>query len=360
MSLEVQSPTSSGNGQPSHNNVHSPREESRESKRMAKTKDLAERLGMTLEEAVGQNLSQKQLKKRVAALKYRELLKGKREQEKMKRKKFRQDLKSKGLPVKKLKVKKVKMSESSNKVIVVIDCNFNHLMNDDDIKKLRKQIHRCYSVNRSSSNPVQLYISSFCGRLKEEFEKNSDGFQNWDINFTEKHYLEEFEEFVKKKRVIYLTYDSDESLPETSVIASDPESTVYVVGGLVDHNSHKGLTQNLASEKRINTAKLPIDDFFQMVASRVLTVNQCFEIMLLASNGNSWKDSFLSVIPKRKLLTDKVTKQNLLTDKITKRNLLTDKVTKQKLLTDEITKPESATTESSEVGAEIDSVKEKS
>ena len=315
MSLEVQPSASGNNGQPSHNNgqpphnnVHSSREDPSESKRMAKTKDLAERLGMTLEEAVAQNLSQKQLKKRVAALKYQELLKGKREQEKMKRKKFRQDLKCKGLPVKKLKVKKVKMRESSNKVIVVIDCNFNDLMNDDDMKKLRKQIHRCYSVNRSSSNPVQLYISSFSGKLKQEFERNCDGFQNWDINFTEKHYLEEFDGFVKKNRLIYLTYDSDDSLPETSVIATDPESTVYVIGGLVDHNSHKGLTQHLASEKSINTAKLPIDDFFRMVASRVLTVNQCFEIMLLASNGNSWKDSFLSVIPKRKLLTDKLPK----------------------------------------------------
>lgn len=275
-------------------------------KRMAKIKDLAERLGMTLEDALDQNLSQKQLKKRVAALKYQELLKGKRQQEKLKKKKHRQDLKAKGISVKKLKVKKVKMSESSNKVTVAIDCNFNDLMNDDDIRKLRKQIHRCYSVNRSSTNPVQLYITSFSGKLKEEFEKNNEGFKNWDINFCDKHYLDQFDDHVKNGRLIYLTYDSEESLPETSVIVNDPSPKVYVIGGLVDHNSHKGLTQNLASEKSIKTAKLPIDEYFKMVASRVLTVNQCFEIMLLASNGKSWLDSFLNVIPQRKLLTNKL------------------------------------------------------
>lgn len=277
-------------------------------KRICKIKDLAERLGMTLEEALAQNISQKQLKKRVAGLKYQELLKGKRQQEKMKKKKFRQDLKAKGMSVKKLKVKKVKMSESSNKTIVAIDCNFNDLMNDDDIKKLRKQIHRCYSVNRSSQNPTQLYVTSFSGKLKQEFEKNSEGYQNWDINFSVHHYLAEFENHVKQNRLIYLTYDSEKSLPETSLIQSDPEPKVYVIGGLVDHNSHKGLTQNMALEKNIQTAKLPIDEYFKMVASRVLTVNQCFEIMLLASNGQTWKDAFLSVIPMRKLLTDKRTK----------------------------------------------------
>jgi tRNA (guanine9-N1)-methyltransferase len=48
---------------------------------------------------------------------------------------------------------------------------------------------------------------------------------------------------------------------------------LYVIGGLVDHNSQKGLCHSLALEKGIHHAKLPIADFLDMKTRKVLTID---------------------------------------------------------------------------------------
>ncbi|NXY86618.1 TM10A methyltransferase, partial [Alcedo cyanopectus] len=38
---------------------------------------------------------------------------------------------------------------------LVVDCSFDHLMVLKDVKKLHKQIQRCYAENRKAFHPVQ-------------------------------------------------------------------------------------------------------------------------------------------------------------------------------------------------------------
>ena len=127
------------------------------------------------------------------------------------------------------------------------------------------------------------------------------GFANWDVFREERYYLEVFKEKKEKGNIIFLSSDSPNVLPEPEVIRKRGDEFVYIIGGLVDHNVHKGLTLQLAEKNGIKHARLPIDNCIEMSTSKVLAINHVFEIMLLATTGTSWTDAFLQVIPPRKL-----------------------------------------------------------
>lgn len=102
------------------------------------------------------------------------------------------------------------MASSSCKVRVCVDLDFDDLMNPrvrmqghfvvhfsqtkhchfvnffvslnwlQDIGKCVKQMMRCYTLNRRTENPLQLYFSSFNGKSEQEMSKNN-GYLNWDV-----------------------------------------------------------------------------------------------------------------------------------------------------------------------------------
>jgi hypothetical protein len=77
-------------------------------------------------------------------------------------------------------------------------------------------------------------------------------------------------------------------------------SKVYIIGGIVDRNRHKGLTARKAAEQDIATARLPIDDYIRMAACRTLTTNHVFEILVRFQETRDWQAAFTAVIPQRK------------------------------------------------------------
>ncbi|KAB1282241.1 tRNA methyltransferase 10-like protein A [Camelus dromedarius] len=163
---------------------------------------------------------------------------------------------------------------------LIVDCSFDSLMVLKDIKKLHKQIQRCYAENRRALHPVQ------------------------DIHIKPEHYSE----FIKKEDLIYLTSDSPNILKELD------ESKAYIIGGLVDHNHHKGLTYKQASDHGIDHAQLPLGDFVKMNSRKVLAVNHdeldekihgvvflaVFEIILEYLETRDWQEAFFTILPQRK------------------------------------------------------------
>lgn len=128
--------------------------------------------------------------------------------------------------------KRVRRGVVQSTLRLIIDCSFDSLMMLKDIKKLHKQIQRCYAENRRALHPVQFYLTSHGGQLKKNMDENDKGWVNWkDIHIKPEHYSE----FIKKEDLIYLTSDSPNVLKELD------ESKAYVIGGLVDHNHHKCL-----------------------------------------------------------------------------------------------------------------------
>lgn len=53
-------------------------------------------------------------------------------------------------------------------------------------------------------------------------------------------------------------------------------------------------------EAGIRHGRLPLDKFLQMKARKVLTVDHVFEILLRVTEGKSWQEAFLQVLPERK------------------------------------------------------------
>ncbi|NXK92525.1 TM10A methyltransferase, partial [Formicarius rufipectus] len=62
---------------------------------------------------------------------------------------------------------------------LVVDCSFDDLMVLKDVKKLHKQIQRCYAENRKAFHPVQFYLTSHGGQLKSNMNENDKGWVNW-------------------------------------------------------------------------------------------------------------------------------------------------------------------------------------
>ncbi|XP_055484256.1 tRNA methyltransferase 10 homolog A [Psammomys obesus] len=174
---------------------------------------------------------------------------------------------------------------------LIIDCSFDDLMVLKDIKKLHKQIQRCYAENRRASHPVQFYLTSHGGQLKKNMNENDKGWVNWkDIHIKSEHYSE----VIKKEDLVYLTSDSPNVLKDLD------ESKAYVIGGLVDHNHHKGLTFKQASSYGIEHAQLPLADFVKMNSRKVLAVNHVFEIILEFLETRDWQEAFFTILPPRK------------------------------------------------------------
>ncbi len=214
-------------------------------------------------------------------------------------------------------------------IAFIFDCSFDDLMTDKERKSLASQLTRSYSDNRNAPYRAHLVVSSFGGHLKERFETVlASHHRGWKgVHFDEadyvsvtkgtarkihehryppareideqsgaKAFLEVAEglEEGRKGEVVYLTSDSPNTLTELS-----PYST-YVIGGLVDHNRHKGICYKRAMDREIKTARLPIGDYMKMASRFVLTTNQVAEIMLRWLELGDWGQAFMRVVPKRK------------------------------------------------------------
>ena len=210
-------------------------------------------------------------------------------------------------------------------VTLVLDCAFDDLMIDKEIKSLGSQVTRCYSDNHKAPFQTHLAISSFGGHLRERFDGLLAGHhRSWkNVRFLEGDFVQaadQAKEWMKGApggklagalakeddsaqtlheqgevgEVVYLTSDSSDTLTRLQ-----PYST-YIIGGLVDRNRHKGVCYKRAMDRGIRTAKLPIGDYMQMTSRFVLATNHVVEIMLRWLELGDWGKAFLRVVPKRK------------------------------------------------------------
>ncbi|XP_003410506.1 tRNA methyltransferase 10 homolog A [Loxodonta africana] len=187
--------------------------------------------------------------------------------------------------------KRIRRDVVQSTLRLIVDCSFDDLMVLKDIKKLHKQIQRCYAENRRALHPVQFYLTSHGGQLKKNMDENDKGWVNWkDIHIKPEHYSE----LIKKEDLVYLTSDSPNVLKELD------ESKAYVIGGLVDHNHHKGVTYKQASDYGIEHAQLPLGNFVKMNSRKVLAVNHVFEIILEYLETRDWQEAFFTILPQRK------------------------------------------------------------
>ena len=211
-------------------------------------------------------------------------------------------------------------------VTIILDCDFDNLMRDNERVSLGSQITRCYSDNKNSNFRAHLTVSSFGGHLRERFDGLLNGvYKQWKgMRFMDEDFVEtsvkakewmddtrgkpfkgafakyadlepaQIEELKQQGEVVYLSSEADDTLEELK-----PFST-YIIGGLVDKNREKGICHKRATERGIRTAKLPIGKYLDMASRKVLATNHVNEIMVHWLECGDWGEAFMKVMPKRK------------------------------------------------------------
>mmetsp|Transcript_11116 Transcript_11116/g.20802 ORF Transcript_11116/g.20802 Transcript_11116/m.20802 type:complete len:396 (-) Transcript_11116:11-1198(-) len=189
-----------------------------------------------------------------------------------------------------------KMESADTSFRVCIDCGFGDLMTYKEMNSLASQIRYCYAANKRSNNPVYISVSSLneSGTTFEQLSKVEGFPEQWkQRGFSCSS--ESLDKMHDIHNLVYLTSDSETKLDHLD------DSKTYVIGGIVDRNRLKGITIEKANKLGIQTAKLPIDEHLKLVATKVLTVNHVFEILLKYREfGDDWKQALLEVLPQRK------------------------------------------------------------
>lgn len=174
-------------------------------------------------------------------------------------------------------LKNNKIDPVKSKVTFAIDLDFEDLMIDRDIANMCKQLGRVYAINRRSSAPCSLYFAGLQpgSRTEQQLSKNSH--TRWDVKYTTENYLNiGFE----KERIVYLSSESD------TILEKLEDDTCYVIGGLVDHNFHKGLCYDRAQKAGVRTAKLPLSEFIDIRTRTVLTINHGKKAFIFCKEAN--------------------------------------------------------------------------
>ncbi|KAK9814235.1 hypothetical protein WJX72_002683 [[Myrmecia] bisecta] len=177
---------------------------------------------------------------------------------------------------------------------IVLDLAFGEHMTDAEIKSLCQQIAYCYAANSRASRPFHLHLASLQGKMLDAMQQQLSGFQNWPVSRDSRTFSEIFSE--RKADLVYLTADSPTEL------AHIDSKKIYIIGGLVDRNRFKNLTIKRADQEGISTARLPISAHMKLASSPVLTVNHVFEILLHFASCHDWEQSFMKIIPSRKII----------------------------------------------------------
>lgn len=172
-------------------------------------------------------------------------------------------------------------------------------MTKSEINSLASQIRYCYATNKKAKHPVKATACSLGGKTLGLLEKVS-GLDQWEHREFYRSDKDIVETAPDKSKLVYLTSDSENTLTELE------DDKIYIIGGIVDRNRLKRVAIDKAEDLGIQTAKLPITDYLNMVSTKVLTCNHVFEILLKWREcDKDWKRAFLDVLPKKKEATEK-------------------------------------------------------
>uniref|UniRef100_A0A1Q3EZX0 tRNA (guanine(9)-N(1))-methyltransferase n=1 Tax=Culex tarsalis TaxID=7177 RepID=A0A1Q3EZX0_CULTA len=241
-------------------------------------------------------MSKRQLKKQLKMQKWEATKKEKRAKEREKMRARKLEAIKAGLPTRtgpsRKELKRNKVDYSRADISVVVDLSFDaDMMIDKDVAKCVKQLLRIYTMNRRSERPIPLHFTGIReGGAVERHLNRNDGYQHWDVRYSSESFVKLFD----REKLIYLTSESDNVLDELE------KDHVYVIGGLVDHNQHKGHCHSLADQLGIRHARLPLSEHVVIKTRTILTINQVFEILMKVHLGKKWQETLLEVLPMRK------------------------------------------------------------
>ncbi|XP_030018284.1 tRNA methyltransferase 10 homolog B [Sphaeramia orbicularis] len=179
-----------------------------------------------------------------------------------------------------------------------VDLSMTDSMSSKEVSRLAGQLRRLYGSNRKATQPFHLFLTNLredsC--LYKECIRMNSGFLRYMMDVTEDSCLDLF----PPETVVYLTPDAEHAL---ETVDSDK---VYILGGLVDESVQKRLSLSRATELSVHTARLPIDEYMvkkhnpKNFHSKILAINQVFDILLTFCHTGSWTEAFHTWFPQGK------------------------------------------------------------
>ena len=179
----------------------------------------------------------------------------------------------------------------------MVDMDFPGKMKPRERKSLCSQINFLYARNKEAVSPFR--ISLFGVHEEEEEQLFRCGLQSWGqwgLTWSREPFTSNF----PASEMVYLTADARVELKSI-----DPNK-VYIIGGLVDRNRHKGTTLDKAQALHIPTRKFPIKSYLaaqdplkQFSPKQVLTVNHVVNILIDFQATRDWHYSFAKNLPRR-------------------------------------------------------------
>lgn len=176
-----------------------------------------------------------------------------------------------------------------------VDLSMTDCLSAKEISRLACQIRRLYGCNKKALKPFRIFLTELNegSLLYKECVRMNEGFVNYLIDVTEESWFHLF----PSEDVIYLTPDASEALEYVE------EDKVYILGGLVDETIQKKISYTRAKELGVPTARLPIDEYMvkrpnpKNFHSKILAINQVFEILLTFRDTRDWTKAFAAGIP---------------------------------------------------------------
>ncbi|KAF4111577.1 tRNA methyltransferase 10 homolog B isoform X2 [Onychostoma macrolepis] len=176
-----------------------------------------------------------------------------------------------------------------------VDLSMTDCLSAKEISRLACQIRRLYGCNKKALQPFRIFLTELKedSLLHKECVRMNDGFLNYLIDVTEESWFHLF----PSEDVIYLTPDASEALEYVE------EDKVYILGGLVDETIQKKISYTRAKELGVRTARLPIDEYMvkrpnpKNFHSKILAINQVFEILLTFRDTKDWTKALAAGIP---------------------------------------------------------------
>lgn len=164
-----------------------------------------------------------------------------------------------------------------------------------ELSRLAGQIRRLYGSNKKAHRPFWICLTGFStdGPLYEECLRMNDGFSAYLLDVTEEDCFSLF----PLETLVYLTPDSEHPLEDID------QSTVYIIGGLVDESIQKKVTFQKAREYSVKTARLPIQEYMirrqneKNYHSEILAINQVFDILSTYCETHNWPEALKKGVP---------------------------------------------------------------
>jgi tRNA (guanine9-N1)-methyltransferase len=176
---------------------------------------------------------------------------------------------------------------------IIFDLDYLNLMKTREIKSLASQIASCYSLNKKVLTPFQYFIANYTGEAKVELE--AMGSKNWHVKFNEEKFsdIDEIINLSKSKEIIYLSPDSPNTLEDVN------SDSIYVIGGFVDKPVSKYRSLDKATNLKIKTARLPLEEYLPDIMNPVLNINNVVEILSKFMESKNWDTAINESIAKR-------------------------------------------------------------